>query len=43
MKMPQSRANKRSMGLVDLLVALNHLPYDTQLSFMPNGNVADAN
>ncbi len=33
--------NKRSMGLV-LLVVLNHLPpHDTQLSFIPNGHVAD--
>ncbi len=29
------------MGLVPLLVVLNHLPYDTQLSFVPNGYVAD--
>ncbi len=24
-----------------LLVVLNHLPYDIQLSFMPNGNVVN--
>ena len=29
------------MGLVALLVVLNHLPYDIQLSFWPNGHVAD--
>ncbi len=29
------------MGLVDLLVVLNHLPYDSQLSYIPNGHVAD--
>ncbi len=29
------------MGLDDLLVELNHLPYDIKLNFMPNGHVAD--
>ncbi len=29
------------MGLVVLLVVLNHLPYDTKLNFMHNGHVAD--
>ncbi len=29
------------MGLVVLLVVLNHLPCDIQLSFMPNGYVDD--
>ncbi len=28
------------MGLVALLVVLNHLPYDIQLNSMPNGHVA---
>ncbi len=27
------------MSLVELLVVLNNLPYDSQLSFMPNGPV----
>ncbi len=29
------------MDLVTLIVVLNHLPCDIQLSFMPNGHVAD--
>ncbi len=29
------------MELVTLIVVLNHLPCDVQLSFMPNGHVAD--
>ena len=30
-----------TMGLIALLVVLNHLPYNTQLNFMLNGHVAD--
>ena len=32
---------ERPMGLVNLLVGLNHLPYGIMLSFMDNGHVAD--
>ncbi len=32
---------KRFMGHVDVLVVLEHLPYDNNLSFMPNDHVAD--
>ncbi len=33
---------KRAMALVVLLVVLNHLPYDIQLSFMLSGHVTNA-
>ncbi len=35
--------NRRPMGLVALLVVLNHLPYGIKLSFMTKGHIADVN
>ncbi len=37
----QKKINKRPMGLVTLLVVLNHLPYNIKLSFMPKSHGAD--
>ncbi len=34
------RQETHGLNFVNLLVVLNHLPYDIQFSFMPNGHVA---